>query len=43
MGKERIEYRILIRNLKEIGFWEDLGVAGRIILKYTVKELAGMA
>ena len=38
MGEERIVYRILIRSLKEIGCWEDLGVDGRIMLKYILKE-----
>jgi hypothetical protein len=30
VGEERHVYRVLIRSLKEIDFWEDLGVDGRL-------------
>jgi len=38
LGDRRGAYRVLVGNLSERDHLEDIGVDGRIILKFTFKE-----
>jgi hypothetical protein len=37
MERKRSAYKMLVRNLKEEGHQEEVGVDGSIIFKYTLK------
>jgi len=42
MGKERGVYRILVERPKKRDQWEDLGVGGRITLRWTLGRYESM-
>jgi hypothetical protein len=43
MGDSRGAYSVLVRNLREIHHFDDLGIRGRIMLKQVFKKCYGEA